>query len=66
MKKFFAQLRPMERRLAVGVLVVFILVLNWVYIWPHFSDWRNLRHRLDDAQAKLKLYQTTILQTSNY
>ena len=35
MKKFFAQLRPMERRLAVGVLVVFILVLNWVFIWPH-------------------------------
>jgi hypothetical protein len=65
-KKFFAQLRPLERRLAVGVLVVFILVLNWVFIWPHFSDWNNLRHRLADAQQKLKLYQTTILQTSNY
>jgi Tfp pilus assembly protein PilO len=65
-KKFLAQLRPLERRLAVGVLVVFILVLNWVFIWPHFSDWSNLRHRLDDAQQKLKLYQTTILQTSNY
>jgi hypothetical protein len=66
MKKFFAQLRPLERRLAVGVLVVFILVLNWVFIWPHFSDWSSLRHRLGDAQQKLKLYQTTILQTSNY
>ena len=52
MKKFFAQLRPFERRLAVGVLVVFILVLNWVFIWPHFSDWSNLRHRLADAQAE--------------
>ena len=50
MKKFFAQLRPLERRLAVGVLVVLILVLNWVFIWPHFSDWSNLRHRLADAQ----------------
>jgi Tfp pilus assembly protein PilO len=66
MKKFFAQLRPLERRLAVGVLVVFILVLNWVFIWPHFSDWSNLRHRLADARQKLKLYQTTVLQTSNY
>ncbi len=66
MKKFFAQLRPFERRLAVGVLVVFILVLNWVFIWPRFSDWSNLRHRLADAQQKLKLYQTTISQTSNY
>ncbi len=66
MKKFFAQLRPLERRLAVGVLVVFILVLNWVFIWPHFSDWGNLRRRLDDAQTKLQRYQTTIAQTSNY
>jgi hypothetical protein len=66
MKKFFAQLRPLERRLAVGVLVVFILVLNWVFIWPHFSDWSNLRSRLDVAQQKLQLYQTTISQASNY
>ena len=66
MKKIFAQLRPMERRLAVGVLVVFILVLNWVFIWPHFSDWSNLHGRLDRARQRLALYQTTILQTSNY
>jgi hypothetical protein len=66
MKKFFAQLRPLERRLAVGVLVVLILVLNWVFIWPHYGDWSNLRNRLEEAQKKLKLYQTTILQTSNY
>ncbi len=66
MNKFFAQLRPLERRLAVGVLVVFILVLNWVFIWPHFSDWSNLRGRLENARQKLQLYQTTIAQTANY
>jgi Tfp pilus assembly protein PilO len=66
MKKFFAQLRPLERRLAVGVLVVLILVLNWVFIWPHFSDWGNLRHRLGEARQTLELYQRTILQTTNY
>jgi hypothetical protein len=66
MKKFFAQLRPFERRLAVAVLVVFILVLNWVFIWPHFSDWSILHHRLEDARKKLVLYQTTILLTSNF
>jgi Tfp pilus assembly protein PilO len=66
MKKFFAQLRPLERRLAVGVLVVFILVLNWVFIWPHFSDWGKLRGRLNVAQQKLQLYQSTISQTANY
>ena len=43
MKKYFAQLRPFERRLAVGVVVVVFLVLNYVFIWPHFSDWGNLQ-----------------------
>jgi len=65
-KKFFAQLRPLERRLAVGMLVVFILVLNWWFIWPRFSDWGNLRNRLEESRQKLALYKTTILQTTNY
>jgi hypothetical protein len=41
-------------------------VLNWVFIWPHFSDWGNLQRRGDGARRKLKLYQTTISQSSNY
>jgi len=66
MKKYFSQLRPLERRLAVGVLVVLVVVLNWVFVWPHFSDWSNLRHRLDDAQIKLKLYRETVAQIPDY
>ena len=52
MKKYFAQLRPLERRLAVAVLVALFLVLNYVFIWPHFSDWSHLRYNLADAQRK--------------
>jgi len=66
MKSFFAQLRPMERRLAVGVLVVVILVLNWWFIWPHVSDWSNLHSQLDDGRQKLALYQKTIDGASKY
>jgi Tfp pilus assembly protein PilO len=66
MKKYFAQLRPLERRVAIGVLVVLFLVLNYVFIWPHFSDWGNLQRRGDDARRKLKLYQTAIAQTPAY
>ena len=66
MKKYFAQLRPLERRLAIGVLVVLFLVLNYVFVWLHFSDWGNLRRRGEDAQRKWKLYQTVILQSANY
>ena len=66
MKKYFAQLRPLERRLAVAVLVVLFLVLNYVFIWPYFSDWGRLRYRLDDAHRKLALYRTTITQSARY
>jgi type II secretory pathway component PulM len=65
-KKYFAQLRPLERRFAVGVAVVVFIVLNWLFVWPHFSDWGNLQRRGDDARRKLKLYQTAIAQTSAY
>jgi type II secretory pathway component PulM len=66
MKKYFAQLRPLERRLAVGVLVILFLVLNGLFIYPHFSDWGNLRNRMAEAEDKLKLFQTAIAQTPTY
>lgn len=66
MKKYFAHLRPLERRLAVGVVVVLILVLNFVFIWPHFSDWSQLKTRLKNARATLANYQVIIAQATNY
>jgi Tfp pilus assembly protein PilO len=65
-KKYFAQLRPLERRLAIGVAVIVIVVLNWWFVWPHFSDWGNLQRRGEGARQKLKLYSTTIAQAGNY
>lgn len=66
MKKFFAQLRPLERRLAVGVLVVLFLVLNFMFVWPHFSDWSNLQQRLKDSRRKLSLYRAAIAEAAGY
>jgi hypothetical protein len=42
-------LRPFERRLLVGVLVVLLLVVNFVFIWPHFGDWAKTQDRLNKA-----------------
>jgi Tfp pilus assembly protein PilO len=53
MKKYFEQLRPMERRLVVGVGVVLLVVLNAVFIWPHFADWGNLQGRMAKARSEL-------------
>jgi len=64
MKKYFSQLRPLERRFAVAVIVVVIVVLNWWLVWPYFSDWGKLRGRLTDAETKLKLYRQAASQIS--
>ena len=66
MKKYFAHLRPLERRLAVGVVVILILVLNFVFIRPHFSDWSQLKTRLKNARDTLASYQATVAQATNY
>ena len=62
MKKYLEQLRPMERRLVVGVVVVLLIVLNAVFIWPHFSDWGSLRGRLDKARSELDRNQKAAAQ----
>ncbi len=66
MKKYFEQLRPMERRLAVGVIVALILVANYVFIWPHFNDWGNLDNQIRQAQQTVRDYQSTIDQVGTY
>jgi Tfp pilus assembly protein PilO len=62
MKKYFSQLRPLERRLVIGVVVVLFIVLNWLFVKPHFSDWSDLSGRKAEADRKLKLYQTAVAQ----
>jgi hypothetical protein len=58
MKEFFARLNPTERRFVVGVAVVFFLVINIVWVWPHFGDWGVTRDAMDDASKKLILFES--------
>lgn len=62
MKKYFEQLRPNERRLAVGVIVAVLLVANYVFIWPIFGEWGNLDGKIQQAHQTLKNYHDTINQ----
>lgn len=58
-------LRPFERRLVVGVLLlVFLIVVIW--ICPRPSDWHEAQYRLADARAKLATYQAAIAQKADY
>jgi Tfp pilus assembly protein PilO len=62
-KKYFSQLRPLERRIAVGVMVLLFIVLNWVFVKPHFSDWGSLQNRLANARRDLARDQKVIAQS---
>lgn len=53
-------LRPFERRLLVGVLVVLFLVVNVVFVWPHFKDLNTMRDRNYSAHDKLGRWQKEI------
>ncbi len=57
MKEFLARLNPTERRFVVGVAVVFFLVINIVWVWPHFADWSQTSARMTTAGNKVVLFQ---------
>jgi len=64
MNAYLARLNPAERRFVIGVALLFFVVINLVWVKPHFSDWGNLKNRLGDARGKLARYETTIRQSS--
>jgi len=63
MKEYFSRLNPSERRFVVVVALLFFIVVNLFWVWPHFSDWGALKGRLDGAYLKLANYQAAIQQS---
>lgn len=59
-------LRPNERRFVVLVALVVFVLLNAIFVWPHFSDWSDFTDRLRRARNKLALYQTEVDQAPDY
>ncbi len=59
-------LRPNERRFVVLVALVVFVLLNAIFVWPHFSDWSDFTDRLRRARNKLALYQTKVDQAPDY
>jgi type II secretory pathway component PulM len=59
-------LRPFERRLVVGTAVILFIVINIVWVWPHFSDWDKMKLRLADANTKSDKFQKEINQLPTY
>jgi len=58
MKEFWARLNSMERRFVVGVAVVFFLVINIVWVWPHFGDWSETQGRMKAAKLRMATFES--------
>jgi hypothetical protein len=59
-------LRPFEKRLVVAVGAVFFIVLNWWFVFPHFSDLDDAKFRRAQAEKKLETWQSEIDQVRKY
>jgi type II secretory pathway component PulM len=62
MNSYLSRLNPTERRFVVGVGVIFFLVVNIFWVWPHFSDWTSLKFRINRARIELGKREAMIRQ----
>jgi len=65
MKGYLARLNSTERRFVVAVFVVFVLVINVLFIWPRFKDWDAAEVRLAKYRRTLATYKMEIGQMKN-
>ena len=66
MKKYWEQLKPLERRWAVAGLALVFLMLNYFFIWPHRHDWARDDARAQNADKKIDEYNAEIVKKAVY
>ncbi len=66
MNGYWQNLRPFEKRVVVGIGALFFVVLNFLFVIPHFSDLDTENFRRQVARDKLLKYQSEIAQTNTY
>jgi Tfp pilus assembly protein PilO len=66
MKGYWENLRPFEKRVVAAAGVLLFIVLNFVFVFPHFSDLSSMQFRMAEAQRKLGQFQSEIAQTNTY
>jgi hypothetical protein len=66
MRKFFDRLSPLERRFLIGFAVIVFIVINWVFVKPHFNDWNLVEARLQKAKDTMVTFNTEIAKKPEY
>lgn len=59
-------LRPGERRLVVLVAFTVFVVINLIFVWPHFGDLALASVKLEKARLDLAKYERKVQQTGLY
>jgi hypothetical protein len=59
-------LRPFERRLVVVVGIILFIVVQFLYIWPHFGDVGKMDLRREKALKELATRKATIAETNKF
>jgi hypothetical protein len=59
-------LKPLEKRMVVLVAAVLFFVLNWWFVFPHFSDWSKVQFRVNKARKTLATFEREIAQTNTF
>jgi hypothetical protein len=58
-------LTPQERRIVVAIGLVVIVVLNFLFVWPHFSEWNRIRNELQTMRNNIETYNQKIALDTN-
>lgn len=62
MNKYLERLSPLERRFVVGVTVVAFIIINMIFVWPHYGDRVRYNTRLNKARDTIEKFQKEIDQ----
>lgn len=62
----FARLSSLERRFIILVLVIIFIVINLIFVLPHFSDLGRIDNRFGEANSKQDKFQKEISQIPFY
>jgi Tfp pilus assembly protein PilO len=59
-------LRPQERRLIVLVAVVIFIVLNFLFVRPHFGEWKSTENKIQQISTTLAAFQKEVARMPDY
>ncbi|HEV2392477.1 MAG TPA: hypothetical protein VG146_08960 [Verrucomicrobiae bacterium] len=66
MNEYWNNLRPFEKRVVVAAGALLFIVLNLLFVFPHFSDLSVMQARHEEAELKIAKFEAEIAQTNAY